>query len=135
MPHVVAGAEPLLRKHHVDRVRIADGSFFDSLPEGGDLYVLKNIIHDWPDDRARQILKTVRAATRDGATLLLVECVIPPHDRDFVAKWMDLGMLVDNTGRERTGEEYPKLLQQSGFHMIRIVPTASPFSIVEAKAA
>ena len=90
-------------KHHVaDRVRIAEGSFFDSVPEGGDLYVLKNIIHDWPDDRAQQILKTVRAATRDGATLLLVECVIPPHDRDFVAKWMDLGMLVDNTGRERT---------------------------------
>jgi C-methyltransferase len=136
MPHVVAGAEPLLRKHRVaDRVRIADGSFFDSVPDGGDLYVLKNIIHDWPDDRARQILKTVRAATRDGATLLLVECVIPPHDRDFVAKWMDLGMLVDNTGRERTGEEYQNLLQQSGFHMIRIVPTASPFSIVKAKAA
>jgi C-methyltransferase len=136
MPQVVAGAEPLLRKHQVaDRVRIADGSFFDSVPDGGDLYVLKNIIHDWPDDRARQILKTVRAATRDGATLLLVECVIPPHDRDFVAKWMDLGMLVDNKGRERTGEEYQNLLQQSGFHMIRIVPTASPFSIVKAKAA
>jgi C-methyltransferase len=136
LPHVVTGAEPLLRKHHVaDRVRIIEGSFFEAIPEGGDLYVLKNIIHDWPDDRARQILKTVRAATRDGATLLLVECVIPPHDRDFVAKWMDLGMLVDNTGRERTGEEYQNLLQQRGFHMIRIVPTASPFSIVEAKAA
>jgi O-methyltransferase domain len=97
--------------------------------------VLKNIIHDWPDDRARQILKTVRAATRDGATLLLVECVIPPHPRDFLAKWMDLGMVVENAGRERTSEEYQNLLQQSGFHMIRIVPTASPFSIVKAKAA
>jgi hypothetical protein len=136
MPHVVAGAEPLLRKHQVaDRVRIADGSFFDSVPSGGDLYVLKNIIHDWPDDRAQQILKTVRAATRDGATLLLVECVIQPHDRDFLAKWMDLGMLVDNKGRERAREEYQNLLQQSGFHMIRIVPTTSPFSIVKAKAA
>jgi C-methyltransferase len=136
LPHVVAGAEPLLRKHQVaDRVRIVDGSFFDSVPEGGDLYVMKNIIHDWPDDKARQILKIVRAATRDGATLLLVECVIPPHDRDFVAKWLDLGMLVENTGRERTAEEYQNLLQQSGFHMIRLAPTASPFSIVQAKAA
>jgi hypothetical protein len=61
--------------------------------------------------------------------------VIPPHDRDFIAKWSDLGMLVGNTGRERTGEEYQNLLQQSGFRMIRIVPTASPLSIVEAKAA
>jgi hypothetical protein len=48
---------------------------------------------------------------------------------------MDLGMLVDNTGRERTGAEYQNLLQQSGFHTIWIVPTASPFSIVKAKAA
>jgi hypothetical protein len=95
---------------------------------------MKNIIHDWPDDSAQQILKTVRAATRDGATLLLVECVIPEHDIDFVAKWMDLEMLVVNTGRERTGEEYQNLLQQGGFRMIRIVPTASPFSIVQAKA-
>ena len=131
----MAGAGPLLRKHSVaDRVRIAEGSFFDSVPEGGDLYVMKNIIHDWPDDRAQQILKTVRAAAREGATLLLVECVIPPHDRDFVAKWTDLGMLVDNTGRERTADEYRDLLHQVGFHMTRVVPTASPFSLVEAEA-
>jgi C-methyltransferase len=136
LAHVVAGAEPVLRKHHVaDRVRIAEGSFFEAIPDGGDLYLLKNIIHDWPDDRAQQILKTVRAATRDGATLLLVECVMPQHDRDFLAKWMDLGMLVDNTGRERTGDEYQDLLQQTGFHMVRVVPTASPFSIVQARAA
>jgi hypothetical protein len=136
LPHVVAGAGPLLQKYNViDRVRVAEGSFFDSVPEGGNLYVMKNIIHDWPDDRAQQILKAVRAAARDGATLLLVECVIPQHNRDFVAKWMDLGMLVDNTGRERTAVEYKNLLQQSGFHMNRVIPTASPFSIVEAKAA
>ena len=136
LPHVVAGAEPLLSKHRVaERVRIVEGSFFDAVPEGGDLYVLKNIIHDWPDDKAQQILKTLRAATRTGATLLLVECVIPPHDRDSLAKWTDLEMLVVNTGRERTGDEYQNLLQQAGFHMTRIVSTASPFSIVEATAA
>ena len=104
-------------------------------PRGCDLYVMKNIIHDWPDDRARQILNTVRGAARDGATLLLVECVIPPHDRDFLAKWSDLGMLVDNTGRERTAEEYRDLLHHVGFQMTRVVPTASLFSIVEAEAA
>jgi hypothetical protein len=136
LPHVVAGAEPLLCKHGVaERVRIVEGSFFDGVPEGGDLYVLKNIIHDWPDDKAQQILKTLRAATQTGTTVLLVECVIPPHDRDFLAKWTDLEMLVVNAGRERTGDEFQKLLQQTGFHMTRIVPTASPFSIVEANAA
>jgi O-methyltransferase domain/Dimerisation domain len=136
LPHVVAGAEPLLSKHGVaERVRIVEGSFFDAVPEGGDLYVLKNIIHDWPDDKAQQILKTLRAATHTGTTVLLVECVIPPHDRDFLAKWMDLAMLVDNAGRERTGDEYQNLLQQTGFHMVGVVPTASPFSIVKATAA
>jgi hypothetical protein len=136
LPHVVAGAEPLLSKHRVaERVRIVEGSFFDAVPEGGDLYVLKNIIHDWPDDKAQQILKTIRAATRTGTTVLLVECVIPPHDRDFFAKWLDLEMLVENAGRERTADEYQNLLQQAGFHMTRIVATPSLFSIVEARAA
>jgi hypothetical protein len=88
-----------------------------------------------PDDKAQQILKTLRAATPTGTTVLLVECVIPPHDRDALAKWSDLAMLVENAGRERTGPEYQKLLQQAGFHMTRIVSTASPFSIVEAAAA
>lgn len=136
LPHVVAGAEPLLRKHQVaDRVRIVEGSFFDAVPQGGDLYVLKNIIHDWPDDKAQQILKTVRAAAQTDTTVLLVECVIPLHDRDFLAKWMDLAMLVDNAGRERTADEYQNLMQQTGFDRIRVVPTASPFSIVKASAA
>ena len=67
-------------------------------------------------------------------TAVLVECVIPGHDRDFSAKWMDLGMLVDNTGRERTADEYRDLLRQSGFELSRVVPTASVFSLVEAKA-
>ena len=116
LPHVVAGAEPLLCKHGVaERVRIVEGSFFDAVLEGGDLYVLKNLIHDWPDDKAQQILKTLRAATPTGTTVLLVECVIPPHDRDALAKWSDLEMLVVNAGRERTGPEYQKLLQQGWF--------------------
>ncbi|MEE6179169.1 methyltransferase [Mycobacterium sp. 050134] len=135
LPHVVAGAEPLLSNHFVaERVRILEGSFFDAVPEGGELYVLKNIIHDWPDDKAQQILKTLRASTRTGTTVLLVECVIPPHDRDSVAKWTDLEMLVVNTGRERTGDEYRDLLEKTDFQMTRIVPTPSPFSIVEAAA-
>jgi hypothetical protein len=136
LPHVVAGAHSLLSKHRVaERVRIVEGSFFDAIPEGADLYVLKNIIHDWPDDKAQQILKTLRAATRPGTTVLLVECVIPADDRDFVAKWTDLEMLVSNAGRERTSVEYQNLMQQSGFHVAGVLPTASPFSIVEATAA
>jgi C-methyltransferase len=135
LPHVVAGAEPLLRKHRVlGRVTVVGGSFFEAVPEGGDLYVLKNIIHDWSDDKAVQILKTVRAAAAVGSTLLLVESLIPQHDREFATKWLDLEMLVANSGRERTAAEYRELLRDAGFEMTRAVPTASPFSLVEAKA-
>jgi C-methyltransferase len=136
LPGVVADAPKLLRERDVaDRVCIAEGSFFDSVPCGGDAYILKNIIHDWPDDKAVQILRNVRAAAGPGATVLLVELVIPQHDRDFPGKWVDLEMLLNLGARERTADEYRDLLSQSGFQLTRVVPTASPLSVVEARAS
>jgi hypothetical protein len=134
MPGVVSAAPKLLCKHDVaDRVRIEAGSFFDSVPGGGDVYVLKNIIHDWPDERAVQILRNVRTAAGPRATVLLVELVIPDHDRDFPGKWADLEMLLNLAARERTAAEYRNLLSQAGFRMTRVVQTASPLSLVEAR--
>ena len=136
LPLVVAEASNLLRENEVDdRVRIAEGSFFDSVPGGGDAYVLKNIIHDWPDEKAVQILRNVRGAAGPEATLLLVEMVIPEHDRDFPGKWVDLEMLLNLAARERTAAEYSYLLRQAGYRMTRVVQTASPLSVVEARAA
>jgi C-methyltransferase len=116
-----------------DRVRIEAGSFFDSVPAGGDAYVLKNILHDWPDDKAVRILRNVHAAAGRDATVLLVELVIPDHDRDFPGKWADLEMLLNLGARERTAVEYRNLLGQAGFAVTRLVPTASPLSLVEAR--
>jgi len=136
LPGVVADAPSLLREHNVaDRVHIAEGSFFDSVPAGGDAYILKNIIHDWPDEKAAQILRNVRAAAGPRATVLLVELVIPKHDRDFPGKWVDLEMLLNLGARERTADEYRDLLGRAGFEMTRVVQTASPLSVVEARAA
>ncbi|MGO9353129.1 MAG: methyltransferase [Mycobacterium sp.] len=136
LPGVVASAPSLLREHKVaDRVRIAEGSFFDSVPSGGDAYILKNIVHDWPDDKAVQILRNVREAAGPGATVLLVELVIPKHKRDFPGKWVDLEMLLNLGARERTAAEYRDLLSQAGFQVTRVVQTASPLSVVEARAA
>src|ERR1700758_5856180 len=136
LPRVVANAPSLLREHNVeDRVRIAQGSFFDGVPGGGDAYVLKNIVHDWPDEKVVQILRNVRAAAGPRATLLLVEFVIPNHDREFPGKWVDLEMLLNLGARERTAAEYRDLLSQAGFQMTRVVQTASPLSVVEARAA
>jgi DNA-binding transcriptional ArsR family regulator len=135
LPQVVAGAPALLEEHHVaDRVRIVEGSFFDAVPDGGDAYVLKSVIHDWPDDDAVRILRNVRSATGAGKNVLLVENVIPRHNREFAGKWSDLEMLVVAGARERTSSEYGRLLSRAGFRMTRVVGTASPFSVVEATA-
>ncbi len=125
----------LCNKGLTDRVRIEAGSFFDHVPAGGDAYVLKNIMHDWPDDKAVQILRNVHAAAGRHAAVLLVELVIPDHDRDFPGKWADLEMLLNLAARERTAAEYRNLLGRAGFEMTRLVPTASPLSLVVARVA
>jgi len=136
LPEVVAEASALLRQQGVEeRVRVEGGSFFDSVPSGGDAYVLKNVIHDWPDGQALAILRNVRVAARADATVLLVEAVLPEHDRDFAGKWVDLEMLLEANGRERTPAEYRDLLSQAGFRMTRVVQTAAPYSVVEATPA
>ncbi len=136
LPRVVADAPRLLGEHHVgNRVRIAEGSFFDSVPAGGDAYILKNILHDWPDDKAVQILRNVRTAAGPRAAVLLIELVIPKHDRDFPGKWVDLEMLLNLGARERTADEYQALLGRAGLQMTRVVQTASPLSVVEARVA
>ena len=134
LPEVVATAPSVLHEHNVaDRVQISAGSFFDSVPTGGDAYVLRNIVHDWTDEKALQILRTVRLAAGPGATVLLVEMVVREHDRDCPENWVDLEMLLNLGSRERTADEYRELLSQAGFRMARVVPTASPLCVVEAK--
>jgi C-methyltransferase len=133
-PQVVADAPKLLRQHGIDdRVRIESGSFFETVPAGGDAYILKMIIHDWPDEQAITILRNVRDAAGPAGTVLLVEQVIPTHDREFSGKWSDLEMLLCLAARERTADEYRDLLARAGLHLTRVVQTAAPFSIVEAR--
>lgn len=135
LPQVVDGAPAMLGKYGTaDRVRVIPGSFFDSVPAGADAYVMKNIIHDWPDTEALSILRNVRAAATPGTTLLLIEGVIPDHDREFLGKWTDMEMLIGIAARERTEDDYRKLYEEAGFRLTRVVETASPFSLVEGVA-
>jgi DNA-binding Lrp family transcriptional regulator len=134
LPSVVADAPKVFCEHNVaDRVHITEGSFFDQIPDGGDAYVLKNIMHDWADEKAIKILRNVRAAADARATVLLIEFVIPEHHRDFPGKWVDLEMLLNLGARERTAAEYGDLLGKAGFRITRVVQTASPLSVVEAR--
>ncbi|MBD8505020.1 hydroxyneurosporene methyltransferase [Hoyosella sp. G463] len=133
---VVAGASELLVEEGVgDRVAINGGSFFEAVPGGADAYVLKSIIHDWDDDAATRILRTVRDAMGNDATLLLVETVLPEGNTPHFGKWLDLEMLVQATGRERTEQQFRDLLGAAGFELSRVVPTVAPTSIIEAAPA
>jgi hypothetical protein len=133
-PHVVAGAEHALREAGVaDRCAVVGGSFFEVVPDGGDAYVLKAIVHDWDDAQATAILRTCRRAMGPDATLLLVELVIEPGNTPDPAKYMDLIMLVMLGGQERTADEFAALLDAAGFRLSGITPTASGLSVIEAK--
>ncbi|WP_395308905.1 methyltransferase [Mycobacterium sp. AMU20-3851] len=135
LPEVVQDAPDLLSRFGVaDRVQVRGGSFFEAVPPEGDAYVLKNVIHDWADEDAVRILRTVRAAARPGATVLLLETVIPDHHREAVSKVIDLEMLVSAGGQERTEREFRALFGQSGFRFTRVVQTAGPLCVIEGQA-
>ncbi|MCI0667457.1 MAG: hypothetical protein L0Y38_10165 [Methylococcaceae bacterium] len=136
LPHVAADARTsIARAGLADRCAIAGGDFFHSVPSGGDAYILRWIIHDWDHDRALAILGNCRSAMHAAARLLLVETVLPVGEEFHPGKVMDFSMLMFLGGQERTEAEYTALLEQAGFRIDRIVPTASSFSVIEAVAA
>jgi hypothetical protein len=115
------------------RCTLVDGDFFAGVPSGADVYLLKKVIHDWPDERARIILANCRAAMPKHARLLLIDFVVPPGNGPSYAKFLDLLMLVYAGGRERTEAEHRALLASAGLALDRIIPTSSGISIIEAK--
>ena len=139
-PAVVSGARQRLDAAGVaDRATCVGGDFFETVPEGGDAYVLKDVVHDWDDERATAILGNCRRAmTRRPAAaprLLLIEKVILPGNAPFAGKLTDITMLLIAGGRERAEDEYRVLLAGAGFAVTRIVPTRSPASVIEATPA
>jgi hypothetical protein len=129
-----AGANALLADAGLAaRARFVAGDFFAAVPGGGDLYLLKSVIHNWDDGAAITILRRCRAAMADHARLLLIERVVPAGNAPAEAKLFDVNMLVVVGGRERTAEEYRALLAQAGLALVQVIPTASPLSLVEAR--
>ena len=135
-PSLIGPAEKHLGEAGVlDRCRLVGGSFFETAPDDGDLYVLRRVVHDFDDDQAVALLTILRRHMPSGATLLLLESVVPPGDAPHFAKSLDLDMLLFVGGRERTEAEFASLLERSGFRMTRVVPTISTISLVEARPA
>ena len=133
MPHVIDMAKPMLEQSCLaGRYELVSGDFFSAVPGGGDVYLLKKVIHDWDDNRAQAILDSCRKAIPPSGRLLLVEAVVPPGNEPSFAKLIDLLMLVYAGGRERTEAEHQALLKSAGFGLRRVIPTASTLSIIEA---
>jgi hypothetical protein len=118
-----------------DRLKLQAGDFFkDSLPTA-DAYIVMEVIHDWADEESLAIFKAIRRAAKPGATLLVVEQLIPNDSRPHWSKMLDIHMLVLVGGLQRTKEEYDSLLRRAGFSESRVHPTRSNVSILEATTA
>ncbi|MFF9866449.1 methyltransferase [Streptomyces sp. NPDC013953] len=111
------------------------GDLFTSVPEGGDLYLLKNVLHDRPDEDCLRILTTVRRAMAPGTRLLVIDAVLPGNGTAHPAVALDIVMLTVLKGRERTAPEFEDLLNRSGFRLNRVMPAGSLSSVIEAEAA
>jgi hypothetical protein len=140
LPNVVAGAPALLEASGVKaRCEVVGGSFFDGVPPGADAYLLRAILHDWDDERSITILKSVRKATAKDAVLLIVERVLPEKAEPGNAVdsyLLDLEMLVNTPGgRERSESEFREILNAAGFGPLRLIPTSTATSLLEARPA
>lgn len=117
------------------RISTQGGSFFEKAPAGADIYLLVRVIHDWADEDALRILRMCRAAMSSNGRLLIVEQILPPdpsqgRPTDYL---LDMHMMaIFGTAQERTEAEFRALLQPAGFDLLRVIPTASLVSILEA---
>lgn len=135
VPHVLEGAANGPLKPVIDRCTLASGDMFSSVPAGADAYIMKHIIHDWPDGACIQLLKACRNGVNSGGKLLVVDCVIQPGNDFSPAKFLDLQMLIFPSGCERTEKQFLDLLAAAGWRLTRIIPTTASDSIVEALPA
>ncbi|PKF75767.1 methyltransferase, partial [Chryseobacterium sp. PMSZPI] len=134
--HVIEKTIQLIPENLKARCSVATGSFFDKVPEGADLYTMKWIIHDWNDEECIKILKVCYDAMPKGATLLIIDAVIPDESQNqpHIAKLLDIVMMACITGRERTANEFKKLVEKAGFTFHRVIDIGTEAkSIVECK--
>lgn len=136
LPEVVEGAVEALRAAGVaHRVELKAGSFFQSVPAGGDTYLLKHILHDWGDEQCVTILANIaKVLPRDGR-IIVVEMIIDDQGPPSPAPLLDLNMLVMHTGRERTIPDFEVLFRRAGLRLAAHKPTPSPFALLEVRAS
>jgi SAM-dependent methyltransferase len=130
----------MVKEHRLDaleasgRAEVRAGDFLADLPVA-DVYLLKRILHNWDDRQSIQILGNCRRSMRPGGRVLVIDAVVPDHSAPHQSRQMDFMMLAALTGQERSVAELRPLLDAAGLRLTKVVPTASPMTILEAQAA
>ena len=133
LPHNHAAATELIAARGLtDRIDFLPGSFFESIPEACDLYLLSHVLHDWSEPECLIILTNCHLAMPPGSRLLILEMVLPEGNTFHPGKMLDITMLATTQGQERTEAEYRTLLHKANFQLTRVIPTTSAISIIEA---
>jgi hypothetical protein len=132
LPEIAEAVRPSLEG---TRITAEAGSFFEDVTAGGDLYLLKFILHDWSDEQCAMILSNVRRSIRPDGRIAIFEMVLPDASVSHPGWFMDLNMMAMTGGRERTLSEYDALLEAAGFRRALVTHTASPMTVIEAVPA
>jgi hypothetical protein len=136
LPKAVAHAGEVISSYSLgERMRAEEGDFFKKVPGGGDIYIMKSILHDWDDDASLKILGNVRDAMGEGSRLLVIDSVLDEGNSPSFGKMTDILMMVSAGGKERTRAEWETLLGRAGLRIRKIRATVSPHSIIEADRA
>jgi hypothetical protein len=114
------------------RLGVIPGNFLESAPPGGDLYVIKIVLCDWQDDDAERILANVRKVISKGKRLLIVDAILPPGNTPSFAKLSDINMMVITGGRERTEEDFRRILAATGFDVVSVNPIHEWVGLIDA---
>lgn len=132
LPNVASYAEKEIKGMDVKkRYRVLGYDFFDKVPSGADIYILSNILHDWPDKNCKIILNNCYKAMSSNSKLLVIEMIIPTGNKQSVSKLLDLEMMVITGGLERTKEEFYGLFESSDFKISNIISLDEDTSIME----
>ncbi|HKI86149.1 MAG TPA: methyltransferase, partial [Thermoanaerobaculia bacterium] len=133
LPGVAEAAAEVLRGQGLeDRSEVLSGNAFEAIPGGYDAYVMRNVLHDWSDEKAVVLLANCRAAIPDHGKLLIFDAIMPAGNSPHPAKWLDLQMMVALGGRERSAEEFRQLLDRTGFELTQARPLPAVIGVVEA---
>lgn len=133
LPHVAEKAMNALPEELKGRVKTIGGSFFDEIPKGGDLYMIKRVLHNWNDEECITILTQCAKALNNNGTLLIIEALLSSrNEHDYMKDWDVFGMTLMK-GRERTRVEWDYLFSKSGLSISSIIPTQRLVSIIEVK--